>query len=78
MTDALKDLKERLAEIEDYQAIFAVLEWDQQVNMPPEGAEGRGYAIARIAERAHNLSVSEEMIRSQEDAEKAVIGISQL
>ncbi|NTW08267.1 MAG: carboxypeptidase M32, partial [Anaerolineaceae bacterium] len=75
MTDALKDLKERLAEIEDYQAIFAVLEWDQQVNMPPEGAEGRGYAIARIAERAHNLSVSEEMIRSLEDAEKAVSGM---
>ena len=43
--------------------------------MPPGGAEGRGYAISRIAERAHNLSVSEEMIRSLEDAEKAVSGM---
>ncbi len=75
MTDALIVFKERLAEIEDYQAIFALLEWDQQVNMPSGGADGRGYAISRVAERAHNLSVSDEMIRSLEDAEKAVAGM---
>ena len=75
MTDALKAFKEKLAEIEDYQAVFALLEWDQQVNMPPGGAEGRGYAIATIAERAHDLTVSDEMIRSLEKAEEAVIGM---
>ncbi len=75
MTDALKTFKEKLAEIEDYQAVFSILEWDQQVNMPAGGAEGRGHAISRIAERAHELSVSDEIIRSLEDAEKAVVGM---
>jgi len=75
MTEKLQQFKEALHEIADYLAVFALLEWDQQVNMPPAGAEGRSQVMSRIAEQAHNLSVSAETIRLLEEAEKAVAGI---
>ena len=75
MAEKLQQFKDALHEISDYQAVFALLEWDQQVNMPPAGAEGRGQVLSRIAEQAHNLSVSEVTIRLLEEAEKAVNGI---
>ncbi|MEA3350164.1 MAG: hypothetical protein U9Q82_06060 [Chloroflexota bacterium] len=49
MENNLKKLKVILAEINDLQAAVAVLGWDQQVNMPPGGAEARGNQLATIA-----------------------------
>jgi carboxypeptidase Taq len=75
MTEKLQQFKDALHEIADYQSVFALLEWDQQVNMPPAGAEGRGQVLSRIAEQTHNLSVSEKTIRLLEEAEKTVAGM---
>lgn len=75
MTDKLQKFKEKMQEIADYAAVIALLDWDQQVNMPPKGAEGRGQVLSRMYETAHNLSVSDEAVRLLEQAEADVKGM---
>ncbi len=48
-------LKERLSEILNLRAVFALLQWDEEVNMPPGGAESRGQQLKLIAEMIHRL-----------------------
>jgi carboxypeptidase Taq len=49
MEDKLHELKVRLAELSDLGNANAVLSWDQQVNMPPGGAEDRGNQMGTLA-----------------------------
>ena len=48
-------LKERLSKILNLRAVFALLQWDEEVNMPPGGAESRGQQLKLIAEMIHKL-----------------------
>jgi carboxypeptidase Taq len=75
MVEKIKKLKEKLHEISDYKAVIALLEWDQQVNMPPKGAEGRALVLSRIYEQTHNLMVSDETLKLLEQAEVEVKGM---
>jgi Zn-dependent M32 family carboxypeptidase len=44
----IEQLKERLAPISDLSAVSALLDWDQQVNMPPGGSEARGHRTSTV------------------------------
>lgn len=46
-------LKERLSEILHLRAILALLQWDEEVNMPPGGAESRAQQLKILAEILH-------------------------
>jgi Zn-dependent M32 family carboxypeptidase len=58
--EKLTKLREITAEISRLGSIQALLEWDQQVNMP-RGAEDRGNQAALIAGLAFDKSTSDEL-----------------
>jgi carboxypeptidase Taq len=51
------ELKERLGEIHDLNSSIAVLDWDQQVNMPAAGAEGRANQLSLLSRLSHEKFV---------------------
>jgi len=57
----LAQLKEILGEVADLVYASAVLGWDQQCYMPPEGAEGRGQQLATLGRLAHVRFTSDEV-----------------
>ncbi len=61
MEQKLTQLKTMLADIVDLGRIGGLLGWDQQVNMPPEGAEDRGHQQALIGRLVHERQTSPEM-----------------
>lgn len=52
MENKLRDLKERLLEIDDLQSASAVLSWDQSTYMPAGGAAARGRQMATLGRLA--------------------------
>ncbi len=71
MTEATDTLRAKLGEVLDVRAALAVLEWDQEVNMPPKGAEARGEQIATLSALAHRLFTHEDVGRLLEDLRAA-------
>lgn len=67
MNKKLEQLKAILAEIADLGKAAAVLGWDQQVNMPPGGAEARGNQLALLGRLAHERATSPELGKLLED-----------
>ena len=61
MENELSQLKAILNEVIDLRSARAVLEWDQQVNMPQGGAIGRGYALSTLAALEHTKFTSDEV-----------------
>jgi len=61
MEEKLTQLKEISAEIADLAYAAAVLGWDQQVHMPPMGAEGRGNQLATLQKLIHQKSTTDEL-----------------
>ena len=57
----MDELRERLAEVVDLEQAVAVLSWDQEVCMPPAGAEGRGEVRATVGRIAHERFTDERM-----------------
>src|ERR1700751_5845415 len=55
MADALEDLKERLAEVQDLSKLQRLLSWDQQTMMPPAGTGHRADQMATVQRLAHEL-----------------------
>jgi carboxypeptidase Taq len=53
MDEKLQRFKEMMAEVADLNTAAAVLDWDQQVNMPPGGMEARGNQLATLGKLAH-------------------------
>jgi carboxypeptidase Taq len=45
----------------DFNYASAVLQWDQEVYMPPKGAEARGRQLATLATQAHELLTGKEL-----------------
>lgn len=61
MANTWEVLKERLGEIIDLKHTEAVLGWDHQTYMPPQGAEERGSQLATIARISHLKMTSAEI-----------------
>ena len=59
--EALEELETRLREIVDLRSAAAVLEWDQNTYMPPEGAAARGRQLATLQRLAHE-KLSDERV----------------
>jgi carboxypeptidase Taq len=57
----LNQLNEILAEVFDLNSAAGLLGWDQQVNMPPGGAEGRGYVLGTLGKLAQIKFTSPEV-----------------
>ena len=61
MSEKLSTLKELLGEVSDLNKAASVLSWDQQVNMPPGGSEGRGQQLATLGKIAQEKFTSDEI-----------------
>lgn len=68
-------LKAHLAEINNLNMAAAVLGWDQQVNMPPGGAEARARQLATLTRLSHELFTSDETKHLLDDAAAEVEGM---
>ncbi len=66
-------LQTRLRDVTNLRAAAAVLEWDQEVNMPPKGTDARGRQLGTLNAHAHTLFTCEEtgdlISQAGEDAE---------
>jgi carboxypeptidase Taq len=63
MSDALADLKQRLAEIYDVEKAIAIAGWDQRTMMPRQGAAARSEVSATLSGIAHERFVDDEVGR---------------
>jgi carboxypeptidase Taq len=72
MEEKLNQLKDLLGEVMDLRYTAALLEWDQQVNMPPGGSEDRGNQLATIQTIEHIKFTSDEVGRLLEDLQPRV------
>lgn len=54
-------LRKRLAELVDLNSIGMLLEWDQLVTMPAQGAESRAHQLAALARIAHERATAQEI-----------------
>ncbi|MDM8530329.1 carboxypeptidase M32 [Anaerolineales bacterium HSG25] len=61
MQEKLNTLKSKLKDITNLQKAAAVLIWDQEVNMPPGGAEARAEQLATLQKLSHEMFVSDEI-----------------
>ena len=61
MEEKLNELSTRLKEIKNINSAVAILHWDQQVNMPPGGAEARAEQIATLETMAHEMFTVDEI-----------------
>ena len=61
MSDNLQRLKAILAEVTDLSRAAAVLDWDQETNMPPGGVAGRAQQLSTLMTLAHASFTSDEV-----------------
>lgn len=61
MQEKLTDLKARLAEVDDLEQAAALLDWDQQTQMPPAGATARAEHAATLQKIAHEKFTAAEV-----------------
>ncbi|HAF61718.1 MAG TPA: carboxypeptidase [Anaerolineaceae bacterium] len=76
MKEKLEQLEKLLHEIHDLSAANAVLEWDQQVNMPRGAAEDRGEQMATLSRIAHIKSTSDELGKLLDDLTKEAASLA--
>lgn len=53
MEKKLAELKQRLGEVHDLNAVGSILNWDQATQMPPGGAAARGRQMATVSRLSH-------------------------
>lgn len=70
MSEKMAQLKELLGEVADLRQIQNILDWDQNVSMPPGGSEARGQQLATLGRIAHEKATSEEVGRLLDDLKK--------
>lgn len=51
-----QDYKQHCSKIADLRYTLALMQWDQEVNMPPKGADMRAQQLATLSGMAHQLS----------------------
>ena len=74
MSEKLEKLKVIMGEVSDLGHASSVLGWDQQVNMPPGGAEARGQQQATLRRIIQEKFTSDEVGRLLEDLKKEFDG----
>lgn len=74
-SEAVTQLRERLATIDDLHGAMGVLGWDEQTKMPRGGAKARGERMATLGRMSHEMFISDETGRLIEDAEKDLDGL---
>jgi len=74
MSEKLSKLKELLGEVSDINRAAAVLGWDQQVNMPPGGSEGRGQQLATLGKIAQEKFTTDEVGKLLDDLKQEFAG----
>ncbi|MEA2585718.1 MAG: carboxypeptidase Taq [Thermomicrobiales bacterium] len=67
MEESYNQLKQRLAEVKDLDAIAGLMGWDQQTMMPPRGAGVRAEQMATIARLSHERFTDDEIGRLLND-----------
>ena len=60
-TTAFQSLRERMLDVGNLRAASALLEWDQEVCMPPKGARARARQLATLNAQAHALFTASDM-----------------
>ncbi|HMK08286.1 MAG TPA: carboxypeptidase M32 [Anaerolineales bacterium] len=70
MANALERFRSLLGEIFDLRATAAVLEWDQQVNLPSGGAANRAAQLSTISRLTHEKFTSDELGAALEAARR--------
>lgn len=60
-SDLIGRLRERLGEVYDLRSAAALLQWDQEVFMPPKAAPGRGQQLSTVSALTHRLFTAPEM-----------------
>ena len=61
MAEKYSNLLARLHTLNDLQKSIAVLHWDRETNMPPQGNSGRTQQITTLNQLAHEIGTSNEM-----------------
>ncbi len=61
LTEKMELFLRKTGEVVDLRRTLALLQWDEEVCMPPKGAEARGHQIATLAALEHRLFTSSEM-----------------
>src|SRR5438128_1851912 len=61
MDSKLDELLNLLGQVDDLNKAAAVLAWDQQAYMPPEGARGRASQMATLSRLAHEHFTSDRV-----------------
>ena len=74
MSEKLEKLKTLLGEVTVIGRAAPFLGWDQQVNMPPGGAEARGQQLATLSKIAQEKFISDEVGRLIEDLQAEFAG----
>ncbi|MBA2298399.1 MAG: hypothetical protein H0W14_10230 [Actinobacteria bacterium] len=69
MNGALRELKQRLAEIHDLEQALGVLNWDQRTTMPAKGGPARAEALATLGGIVHERFIDDELGRLLDRAE---------
>jgi carboxypeptidase Taq len=75
MNESLAALDAAVGEVTDLQHAAALIEWDEQVTMPPGGATVHGEMLATIRKLAHQKFTSDEVGRVLEDLKPAIGGL---
>jgi carboxypeptidase Taq len=70
MKTALREIESRWAEIKDLEAGLSILGWDQEVMMPPGGAEARAATLATLTQVVHERLTDRGLLRSIERVHK--------
>jgi carboxypeptidase Taq len=74
MSNAIQQLRERMAELTDLRHASGLLEWDQQTMMPPGGASSRAESLATLEKISHELFTSADTGRLIERAAAEIDG----
>lgn len=69
---ALENLKARLYDVNALHESMNIMEWDQQVNMPPGGGQARAEHLGILSRMAHELFTEDSTARLLEEAAKLV------
>src|SRR5512140_30902 len=70
MDEKLNKLNQIISEVMDIRHSIALLDWDEQVNMPPGGATEHGYMMGTLGKIAHEKFVSDEVGMILDDLRK--------
>jgi carboxypeptidase Taq len=74
VSDPVRVLRRRLAELDDLRHVADVLNWDQQTMMPAGGADARAHAMATIERLSHGIFTAPETGEQLDAAASALEG----